>query len=92
MPEMQGKILNLRDAVERYVKPGMQVHLAGGIGGPSAAICEIIRRFRGKNPGFTLIQSTVTGHGLNLVHTAQWPLADGSSRGGAGSHHAGRAQ
>jgi acyl CoA:acetate/3-ketoacid CoA transferase alpha subunit/acyl CoA:acetate/3-ketoacid CoA transferase beta subunit len=69
MPEIQGKILNLRDAVERYVKPGMQVHLAGGIGGPSAAICEIIRRFRGKNPGFTLVQSTVTGHGLNLVHT-----------------------
>ncbi len=38
-----------------------------GIGGPSAAICEIIRQFWRKNPEFTLIQSTVTGHALNLV-------------------------
>jgi acyl CoA:acetate/3-ketoacid CoA transferase alpha subunit/acyl CoA:acetate/3-ketoacid CoA transferase beta subunit len=69
MPEKLEKVLNLRDAVEQYVKPGMQLHLAAGIGGPSAAICEIIRRFRGKNPGFTLVQSTVTGYALNLVHT-----------------------
>ncbi len=67
--EQQGKVLDLREAVRRYVKPGMKLHLAGGIGGPSAAICEIIRQYRGKNPGFTLIQSTVTGHALNLVHS-----------------------
>jgi acyl CoA:acetate/3-ketoacid CoA transferase alpha subunit/acyl CoA:acetate/3-ketoacid CoA transferase beta subunit len=64
----QGKILSLGEAVRRYVKPGMKVHLAAGIGGPSAAICEIIRQFWRKNPEFTLIQSTVTGHALNLVH------------------------
>lgn len=69
MPENQGKVLDLQEAVERYVMPGMQLHLAAGIGGPSAAVCELIRRFRGKTPGFTLIQSTVTGHSLNLVHT-----------------------
>ena len=69
MSENQGKVLILRDAVERYVTPGMKLHLAAGIGGPSAAICEIIRQFWGKNPEFTLIQSTVTGHGLNLVHS-----------------------
>jgi len=68
MPKNQGKVFNLRDAVERYLKPGMQLHLAAGIGGPSAAVCELIRRFRGKSPEFTLIQSTVTGHSLNLVH------------------------
>ena len=67
-PEKQGKVLKLSDAIERYVKREMQVHLAAGIGGPSAAICEIIRQFRGKNPEFTLIQSTVTGHSLNLIH------------------------
>jgi acyl CoA:acetate/3-ketoacid CoA transferase alpha subunit/acyl CoA:acetate/3-ketoacid CoA transferase beta subunit len=62
------KVLSLREAVQRYVKPGMKLHLAAGIGGPSAAICEIIRQFWLKDPEFTLIQSTVTGHALNLVH------------------------
>jgi acyl CoA:acetate/3-ketoacid CoA transferase alpha subunit/acyl CoA:acetate/3-ketoacid CoA transferase beta subunit len=46
----------------------MSVHLAGGIGGPSAAICEIIRQFYGRTPQFTVIQSTLSGHALNLVH------------------------
>jgi acyl CoA:acetate/3-ketoacid CoA transferase alpha subunit/acyl CoA:acetate/3-ketoacid CoA transferase beta subunit len=64
----QGKLTDLRTAVSKYVNPGMKLHLAAGIGGPSAAICEIIRQFRDRNPGFTLIQSTVTGHALNLVH------------------------
>ena len=67
-PQNQGKVLTLQEAVERYVKPGMKLHLAAGIGGPSAAICEIIRQFSDKNPEFTLIQSTVTGHALSLVH------------------------
>jgi acyl CoA:acetate/3-ketoacid CoA transferase alpha subunit/acyl CoA:acetate/3-ketoacid CoA transferase beta subunit len=63
-----GKRLNLDEAVRRYVGPRMKLHLAAGIGGPSAAICEIIRQFRGKDPEFTLIQSTLSGHALNLVH------------------------
>jgi len=69
MPQEVGKVLNLREAIERCVKSGMKLHLAGGIGGPSAAICEIIRQYRGKNPEFTLIQATVTGHALNLIHS-----------------------
>jgi acyl CoA:acetate/3-ketoacid CoA transferase alpha subunit/acyl CoA:acetate/3-ketoacid CoA transferase beta subunit len=68
VPEEQGKLLDLREALKRYVKPRMKLHFAAGIGGPSAAICEIIRQFWGKNPEFTLIQSTVTGHALSLVH------------------------
>jgi len=62
-------VMDLGKAINRFLKPGMKLHLAAGIGGPSAAICEIIRQFRGNNPEFTLIQSTVTGHALNLVHT-----------------------
>jgi acyl CoA:acetate/3-ketoacid CoA transferase alpha subunit/acyl CoA:acetate/3-ketoacid CoA transferase beta subunit len=65
----QGKVLDLKEAVNRYVEPGMKLHLAAGIGGPSAAICEIVRQFWGKNPEFTLIQSTVTGVALTLVHS-----------------------
>ncbi len=67
--EKQGKLLRLEEAIRRYVKPGMKLHLAGGIGGPSAAICEIIRQYWGKNPGFDFIQGTVTGHALNFVHS-----------------------
>jgi acyl CoA:acetate/3-ketoacid CoA transferase alpha subunit/acyl CoA:acetate/3-ketoacid CoA transferase beta subunit len=67
MPK-EGKLLDLQEAVKRYVRPGMKLHLAAGIGGPSAAICEIIRQYWETNPEFTLIQSTVTGHALNLVH------------------------
>lgn len=64
----RNKVLPLRDAIDRFVRPGMTVHMAAGIGGPSAAICEIIRRFRGERPELTLVSSTLTGHGLNLVH------------------------
>jgi acyl CoA:acetate/3-ketoacid CoA transferase alpha subunit/acyl CoA:acetate/3-ketoacid CoA transferase beta subunit len=69
VPKEQGKLLDLQKAVNRFVKPGMSLHLAGGIGGPSAAICEIIRQYWGKHPGFTLIQATVTGHALNLIYS-----------------------
>jgi acyl CoA:acetate/3-ketoacid CoA transferase alpha subunit/acyl CoA:acetate/3-ketoacid CoA transferase beta subunit len=59
--------MTLSEAVARYVKPGMKLHIAGGIGGAGAGIREIIRQFKGTNPGFTLIQSTVTGHAINLL-------------------------
>jgi acyl CoA:acetate/3-ketoacid CoA transferase alpha subunit len=64
----EGKLLSLDEAVGRYVRPRMKLHLAAGIGGPSAAICEILRQYSGKTPEFTLIQSTLSGHALNLVH------------------------
>jgi acyl CoA:acetate/3-ketoacid CoA transferase alpha subunit/acyl CoA:acetate/3-ketoacid CoA transferase beta subunit len=66
--ESESKLLPLKEAVRRYVKPGMKLHLAGGIGGPSAAICEIIRQYYGTTPNFVLIQSTLSGHALNLLH------------------------
>jgi acyl CoA:acetate/3-ketoacid CoA transferase alpha subunit/acyl CoA:acetate/3-ketoacid CoA transferase beta subunit len=66
--QTESKLLPLKEAVSRYVKPGMKLHLAGGIGGPSAAICEIIRQYHGTTPNFTLIQGTLSGHALNLLH------------------------
>lgn len=63
-----GKIYTLADAIREFVKPGMTLHLAGGIGGPGAAVCEIIRRFHGTAPDFEIIQSTFTGHATNLLH------------------------
>jgi acyl CoA:acetate/3-ketoacid CoA transferase alpha subunit/acyl CoA:acetate/3-ketoacid CoA transferase beta subunit len=67
--EDDGKVLPLDEAIRRYVKPGMSLHLAGGIGGPSAAICEIVRQYQGISANFELIQSTVTGHALHLIHS-----------------------
>lgn len=58
----------LQEAVSRFLRPRMAIHLSGGIGGPTAAICEILRQFASKDPRFTLIQSTVTGHALSLIH------------------------
>jgi hypothetical protein len=60
--EGEGKVLPLGEAIKRYVKPGIKLHLAGGIGGPSAAICEIIRQYWHQTPQFTLIQSTLAAH------------------------------
>ncbi len=62
-----GKVLSLKEMVARYIHPGDTLHLAGGIGCPSVAVCELIRQFDGKDPRFIIIQSTITGHSLNLV-------------------------
>ena len=89
-----GKLLDLREAIRRFVKPGMKLHLAGGIGGPSAAICEIIRQYWGRNPGFTLIEATVTGHALNSAPDGETLADTGTERtdrhAETGSKHAHR--
>ncbi|MBN2061369.1 MAG: hypothetical protein JW882_13230 [Deltaproteobacteria bacterium] len=64
----ENKVLRLEEAIGAYVKPGLTLHLAAGLGGPGAATCEIIRQFYNAAPNFKLIQSTVTGHAINLVH------------------------
>lgn len=66
--ESENKVTSLKEAISAHVHPGMKLNLCGGIGGPSAAICEIIRQFQGTDPGFELIQSTITGHAANLIH------------------------
>jgi acyl CoA:acetate/3-ketoacid CoA transferase alpha subunit/acyl CoA:acetate/3-ketoacid CoA transferase beta subunit len=60
--------MSIGEAVSKFLRPAMALHLAGGIGGPTGAICEILRQFASKRPRFTLVQSTVTGHALSLIH------------------------
>ena len=50
-----GKIMDLSEAVRRFIEPGMTIHAGNGYAFPTAAYYEIVRQFWGKNPGFTLI-------------------------------------
>lgn len=63
--EGRSKLLNLDQAVKRYVKPGMTLHVSDRA---SALVREIIRQFYGTKPDFTLIAIMVTEYLINLVH------------------------
>ncbi|OGW12099.1 MAG: hypothetical protein A3G93_07130 [Nitrospinae bacterium RIFCSPLOWO2_12_FULL_45_22] len=67
LKDMEGpdKVTSLSEAIRRYIKPGMALHI--GIDA-NAAICELIRQYWGTNPGFTYISSMIINHGLNLIH------------------------
>lgn len=53
--EGAGKIMNLSDAVSRFVRPQMSIQLGNGLAVPTAIFLEIARQFWGKDPGFTVI-------------------------------------
>lgn len=55
----QGKVVPLNEAIARCIKPGMKLHINPGADA-NAALREITRQYRGKDPGFTLISSGVT--------------------------------
>lgn len=55
------KVMPLADAVERFVRPGMHLHLGHSYARPCAAAHEIARRFWGKDPGFTISTLGFTG-------------------------------
>lgn len=67
MKEYEGKskVLDLREAVKRYVKPNMKLHISDRA---SALVSELIRQFYGTKPDFTLIAILVTEQLANLVH------------------------
>ena len=64
-PEGQDKVVSLREALEKNLKAGMSVFLGWNA---NAAVCEIIRQYRGGSPGFTLVMSLTWDLSLNLVH------------------------
>lgn len=51
-------VMPLDEAVRRCVRPGMSLHFGAAWAFPNAALFEVIRRFAGREPGFTLILST----------------------------------
>ena len=48
--EGESKVLDLREAVRRYVKPGMKLHIGDRATGLAS---ELIRQFHGTDPNFT---------------------------------------
>ncbi|MCP4417636.1 MAG: glutaconate CoA-transferase, partial [Chloroflexi bacterium] len=49
------KIMPLSQAVGRFVRPGAALHFGAAWPFPNAALFEVIRRFAGRDPQFTLI-------------------------------------
>ena len=66
--EGEDKVLPLKEAIARYVKPGDGIHLAATHCCSGAAILEIARRFYGRDPGFTLIMRGIRDTAVILLH------------------------
>lgn len=52
--EGEDKVMPLGEAIRRFLRPGMTVHVGYSTGRPNAAQMEMIRQFAGTNPRFTL--------------------------------------
>jgi acyl CoA:acetate/3-ketoacid CoA transferase alpha subunit/acyl CoA:acetate/3-ketoacid CoA transferase beta subunit len=54
-PPVEGpdKVMPLPEAIARFVRPGMALHTCSTHNRPGAAYMELVRAFRGKDPGFT---------------------------------------
>ena len=63
---MKNKVVNLHQAIEENIKPGMTLHIGLEAG---AAAREIARTFWGQKTDFTLIMNMIGGHhALSLIH------------------------
>ena len=66
--EGEDKVVDLKDAVERYVRPGGKIHIGTTHCCSGAAIFEIARQFYGQRPGFTLIMRGIRDTAILLFH------------------------
>src|SRR5437870_10719251 len=64
----EDKVRSLADAVAEGVKPGDALHLGMTHTRGSAAVWEVLRRFHGTHPGFTLLGVQVSSPSSPLVH------------------------
>lgn len=67
-PSPEDKVMDLHDAVARFVRPGMHLHIAQAYMRPSAAINEICRQFWGRDPGFTISSLGFIANMVLFVH------------------------
>ncbi|MEJ5186842.1 MAG: CoA-transferase [Candidatus Geothermincolales bacterium] len=64
----EDKVMDLRSAVEAFIRPGMHLHVAHAYLRPNAAIYEICRRFWRKQPGFVISSLGFTANMVLLVY------------------------
>ncbi len=62
------KVVPLPAMVREHVRPGMALHLGVTHLFPHAQTAELIRAFRGTDPGFTLVSVGVAGFGVAMLH------------------------
>ncbi|MBN2396804.1 MAG: glutaconate CoA-transferase, partial [Deltaproteobacteria bacterium] len=66
--EGEGKVVDLREAIERYIRPGAKIHIGATHCCSGAAILEIARQFYGQRPDFTLIMRGIRDTVILLLH------------------------
>ena len=59
--ESADKVMSLAQAVEKFVEPGMHIHIGHSYARPCAAVNEIVRQFWGKDPNFVMSSLGFTG-------------------------------
>jgi acyl CoA:acetate/3-ketoacid CoA transferase alpha subunit len=64
--EPRSKVMSLPEAVESFVRPGMVLHFGMAGSRPNAAIQELYRQFRARDPRFTLCSTGFGGPQLGL--------------------------
>ncbi len=66
--EGENKVVDLREAVARHIRPGAKIHIAATHCCSGAAILEIARQFHGTKPEFTLIMRGIRDTAVILLH------------------------
>jgi acyl CoA:acetate/3-ketoacid CoA transferase beta subunit/acyl CoA:acetate/3-ketoacid CoA transferase alpha subunit len=61
------KVMPLKEAVKKHIKPTMKLHLASSYYYPNGSINEILRQFWGKRSDFTLITKGVNINTINFL-------------------------
>ena len=64
----RSKVMALDAAIQKFVKPGMTLHIATIHYRPNAAVHQLARQFWGRNPGFTIISVGMTMSNFVLVY------------------------
>lgn len=65
--EGTSKVLSLREAVRRYVRPGDLLYFGGSMARPNAAMFEVARAFWTQRPGFTLAAPAIANQHAPLI-------------------------
>ena len=67
--EGESKVMSMAEAVRRFVRPGMMVHIGYSDARPNAVMMEMVRQFAGRNPGFTIVTAGLVSLQHALIAT-----------------------